>query len=68
MTPDQEIELRSDMKHLIRAIEEQGRNIMMLREQMARMEGKQDVMLTWLQSTDQRFTAIMAPYQQRQAS
>ncbi len=68
MTPDQEIELRGDIKHLIRAVEEQSRNIMGLREQMARMEGKQDVMLTWLQSTDQRFTAIMAPYQQRQAS
>ena len=30
-------------------------------EQIARLEGKYDVMLAWLQSTDQRFEALMVP-------
>ena len=30
-------------------------------ERLARLDGKYDVMLAWLQSTDQRFGALMAP-------
>lgn len=30
-------------------------------DRLARLEGKHDVMLAWLQSMDQRFGALMAP-------
>ena len=30
-------------------------------DRLSRLEGKSDVMLSWLQSMDQRFSALMAP-------
>ncbi len=39
-----------------------------LKTGQAVLAGRLDEQRAWLQSTDQRFTAIMAPYQQRQAS
>jgi outer membrane murein-binding lipoprotein Lpp len=33
-------------------------------ERISRLEGRSDTMLFWLQSIDQRFTALMTPYTQ----
>ncbi len=68
MTPETEARLCILIEQAIEGNKRVEAKIDNLADRISRMEGKQDVMLTWLQSTDQRFTAIMAPYQQRQAS
>ncbi len=68
MTPEREAELFADLKHLVKAIDDVRRVQEDHTKMIADLSGQQKVILTWLQSTDQRFTAIMAPYSQRQAS
>ena len=68
MTPEREAELFADLKYLVKAVDQIRSTQEDHSKQIAHLEGKVDMMALWLQSTDQRFTAIMAPYQQRQAS
>ncbi|MEI8393928.1 MAG: hypothetical protein WCF85_04275 [Rhodospirillaceae bacterium] len=51
----------AQFKHIISLLESHS-------TQIAELKGQQSILLAWLQATDQRFTAIMAPYQQRAAS
>jgi len=68
MTPEKESELFADLKYLIKAVDDIKRTQEEHTRQIAELKGQNSIMLAWLQSTDQRFTAIMAPYQQKPAA
>ena len=82
MTPQKEAELFATLASMSKLLEkviatqdEHARKLDKIQEtqedhtkQIARLDGKIEMLALWMQSTDQRFTAIMAPYQQKPAA
>ncbi len=75
MTPDKERKLFGRLADIGKTLEHHGKLLEKIitiqekhAEQIAEVKGQVSMLALWLQSTDQRFTAIMAPYHQKQAS
>lgn len=67
MTPEKEAELFAKLDKLMDLTQRQTIEISEIRGDIKAVNARLDERQAWLQSTDQRFTAIMAPYQQHKS-
>lgn len=75
MTPETEAEIKASLagiqrllERMISTQEKQGEQVAEVRGDLKAVNARLDEQRAWLQSMDQRFTAIMAPYQQKPAA
>jgi hypothetical protein len=54
---------RSDKQEILDAISAVGAKVNRLDTRLTHIEGQLSVLLAWMQAVDQRFTAIMHPYE-----
>jgi len=65
VTPEKEAELFTKLDRLLELVARQSLEISEIRGDLKAVNARLDEQRAWLQSTDQRFTAIMTPYQPR---
>ena len=63
MTPEKEAELFSTLATIGAKLDRLQASVDGHTVQIAEVKGQISMLAMWMQSTDQRFTAIMAPYQ-----
>ena len=59
--PDREPEILGKLDQVLSALERQSERQTVMEGDIREVKGQLSIMLMWLQSMDQRFTALMAP-------